>query len=200
MSSLGPHISVASTAYLRTQRKDIETAQTQALAVRMGVGWLTMNTQGTILSASPFALQLLAKSEPVFGQIGGRLALDSAGAKRLGAILAETAGHVLRLPFGELAILPRADPQSVVTAYLRVQTDARPAPIRALADLAQITPSEARFALKLGDGLTIVQAAEELGLTVETARNYSKKIYAKMGLRGQTDLIRMLENSAIRLI
>ncbi len=200
MSSLGPHISVASAAYLRARRKDIQSEYTERLAVTLGAGWMTLSAQGIILSASPFALQLLGKTEPVFGQIGGRLALDSAGAKRLAEILAGTAGHVIKLPFGEMAILPRYDPQGIVTAYLRVQKDTRPAPTRALAELAQITPSEARFALKLGDGLTIVQAAEELGLTVETARNYSKKIYAKMALRGQTDLIRMLENSAIMLL
>ena len=66
--------------------------------------------------------------------------------------------------------------------------------------MAHITRSEARFALKLADGLSIAEAAETLGLTLETARNYSKQIYSKMDLRGQTDLIRVLENSVIRLI
>jgi len=35
---------------------------------------------------------------------------------------------------------------------------------------------------------------------LETARNYSKQIYAKMGLRGQSDLIRFVQNSVIPLI
>ena len=69
-----------------------------------------------------------------------------------------------------------------------------------MAQLAHITPSEARFALKLAEGLTIAEAGVALGLTLETARNYSKQIYFKMDLRGQSDLIRYLQNSVIPLI
>ena len=55
-----------------------------------------------------------------------------------------------------------------------------------------LLPSEARLALALSRGLTLTEAAADLGLTIETARNYSKKIYAKTGARGQPDLVRFI--------
>jgi DNA-binding NarL/FixJ family response regulator len=41
-------------------------------------------------------------------------------------------------------------------------------------------------------GLELVPAGLDLGLTPETTRNYSKRIYAKTGTRGQADLVRLV--------
>ena len=43
------------------------------------------------------------------------------------------------------------------------------------------------------------QAAIELGFTIETARNYSKRIYGKTDTRGQADLVRIILASVIAL-
>jgi DNA-binding CsgD family transcriptional regulator len=51
---------------------------------------------------------------------------------------------------------------------------------------------EARLAWALCQGSSLNEAAEELGLTRETARNYSKRIYTKVGARGQADLVRLI--------
>jgi len=47
--------------------------------------------------------------------------------------------------------------------------------------------------------LSIVEAAEAHALTVETARYYSKKIYAKTGARGQVDLVRNILTGVLAL-
>ena len=44
--------------------------------------------------------------------------------------------------------------------------------------------------MELARGRSIAEAGAALGLTIETARNYSKRIYAKLGLRGQAELVR----------
>jgi DNA-binding CsgD family transcriptional regulator len=44
--------------------------------------------------------------------------------------------------------------------------------------------------LSLFDGLTVREAAERLGLTEGSARQYLKKIFAKTGAQRQLDLIR----------
>jgi len=64
-----------------------------------------------------------------------------------------------------------------------------------LSDLFSLTPSEARFAARMADSASIAEVARLLGLTIETARNYSKRIYGKMDVRGQADLIRLLSSS-----
>ena len=68
-----------------------------------------------------------------------------------------------------------------------------------IAQLFGLRPSEARLALALSRGLSIADAAHALGLTLETARNYSKKIYAKTGTRGQSDLVRLILTSVLAL-
>ena len=47
--------------------------------------------------------------------------------------------------------------------------------------------------------MSIDEAAGEVGLTIETARNYSKKIYAKAGARGQPELVRNILVSVLAL-
>ena len=68
-----------------------------------------------------------------------------------------------------------------------------------LVDLFGLLPSEARLAWLLAQATSIAEAAAALGLTIETARNYSKKIYAKTGARGQADLVRIVMTSVLAL-
>jgi len=49
----------------------------------------------------------------------------------------------------------------------------------------------------MAQAISISDAAETLGLTIETARNYSKKIYAKTGARGQAELVRIVLTSVL---
>jgi DNA-binding CsgD family transcriptional regulator len=68
-----------------------------------------------------------------------------------------------------------------------------------LAQLFDLTASEARLALALSRGLSIAEAGPEVGLTVESARTYSKRIYAKTGARGQADLVRFIHRSVLAI-
>lgn len=68
-----------------------------------------------------------------------------------------------------------------------------------LEQMFDLIPSEARLALALTRGMSIAEAAGELGLTVESARTYSKRIYAKTGARGQTDLVRFIHRSVLAI-
>ncbi len=64
-----------------------------------------------------------------------------------------------------------------------------------VARLFGLTPQEGRLALLLASGHTLTEAAEHMGVAVSAARNYSKNIYAKLGLRGQSDLVRLINKS-----
>ena len=64
-----------------------------------------------------------------------------------------------------------------------------------LAQLFGLTPQEARLALLLADGSTLAAAAHSLGVAETAARSYSKRIYAKMGIRSQSDIVRMVYRS-----
>jgi DNA-binding CsgD family transcriptional regulator/uncharacterized protein YjeT (DUF2065 family) len=81
---------------------------------------------------------------------------------------------------------------------LRASTRPLPAP-DVLAQALGLSLPEARLAHALGEGCSLREAAERLGLTVETARSYSKQIFAKTGARGQPDLIRRIWAGALPL-
>ena len=55
-----------------------------------------------------------------------------------------------------------------------------------------LTPAETRLAARLRDGLTLKDAAAELGVSVNTVRNQLRAIFDKLGLSRQSDLIRAL--------
>lgn len=55
-----------------------------------------------------------------------------------------------------------------------------------------LSEKESVMALAISRGSTIAEAGQLAGLTNETARNYSKRIYAKTGAKGQADLVRIL--------
>ncbi len=61
-----------------------------------------------------------------------------------------------------------------------------------VARLFGLTPQEGKLALLLAAGRTITEASEQLGVAVSAARNYSKSIYAKLDIRGQSDLVRLV--------
>ncbi len=93
-------------------------------------------------------------------------------------------------------------PETVVPAVIAyVHGDRAPSADRCeqLAQLFDLLPSEARLALALSRGMSLAEAAEDLGLTVGSARTYSKRIYAKTGARGLTDLVRFIHRSVLAI-
>jgi DNA-binding CsgD family transcriptional regulator len=103
-----------------------------------------------------------------------------------------------------------AHPLSVVVVPLHVKTDAlgERGPIAAifvtdpdiplasneqhLRELYALTAGEARLASCLLQGKSVDEAAATMGITVNTARAYLKRIYNKTGVRRQPELMRLL--------
>lgn len=59
-----------------------------------------------------------------------------------------------------------------------------------------LTPAEARLAARLRFGLSLKEASEELGISVNTARNQLKSVFEKLGVNRQADLVRHLAELA----
>ena len=66
--------------------------------------------------------------------------------------------------------------------------------IQTLANLS-LTPAETRIAIALVKGQSVEAYAKEAGISINTARWYVKQIYAKTGVKRQTELIRMLSQT-----
>ncbi|WP_454183488.1 alpha/beta fold hydrolase [Parvibaculum sp. MBR-TMA-1.3b-4.2] len=55
-----------------------------------------------------------------------------------------------------------------------------------------LTPAEERLAARLKSGLALKEAAADLNISVNTARNQLKSIFEKLGIKRQSDLVRHL--------
>ena len=65
-------------------------------------------------------------------------------------------------------------------------------PEQSLRDLFLLTPAEARVAMALFEGFSPKEAAQNLGLSVNTVRVHMASIFSKTGTNRQSDLLRLL--------
>lgn len=56
--------------------------------------------------------------------------------------------------------------------------------------LLGLTPTESRVAVAIASGQTLAGTADELGCAVYTARTHLKRVYRKLGIHKQTELVR----------
>ena len=62
----------------------------------------------------------------------------------------------------------------------------------AIRDLFQLTPAEAQLAATLANGASLIDAADRLGVTHNTVRGHLRAIFAKTGVRRQSQLVHLL--------
>ena len=96
---------------------------------------------------------------------------------------------LLRPAPAQIAATPGPRPVAIAALRLPVREDETRG-AAGLRELYRLSPREAALAQKLSRGEMIVEAGRALRLTPETARNYSKRIYARTGARGAADLVR----------
>lgn len=71
----------------------------------------------------------------------------------------------------------------------------REPPERIVAQVFGLTSSEAQLATQLSRGLTLMEAAQTLGLAENTVRSYLKSIFGKTGVNRQAELVRLILQS-----
>lgn len=203
---IAPHLRRALRAYAEIERQKAGSAMVADVMARLDFGWLRVDARATVIDSSSEATRLLQHGAGLRITPRGQLiAEDPAVGRRLSAALRAVidgrsgeprAINVSQEPWVDLLLMPAGG-----HATIYIQGDRRSLADRheQLAELFGLLPSEARLALALSRGMTIAEAAEALGLTTETARNYSKKIYAKMGARGQSDVVRYILTSVLAL-
>lgn len=212
LAGLGPYVAQALAGWraLRVERANaaLDRAATRAL----GVGWLVLNPAGRVLSAAPWvAGELLARAGLRLRGDGWLDFADDEMAQGFGRALAaaqaEASGAgdpapVVPTRDAAIRIAIRAGEHlgaGVLVAWLRWQRPLRGLPPERLAAAFGLSRSEARLAARIADGMSLRQAAADLGWTIETARSASKQLFARMGVDGQTGVIRELLASPVWL-
>lgn len=213
--ALGPHLRIALQSFAALERERFRSAVTGEAFSRLKIGWLTLDAQCGIVDASDDMEQMF--------QLGGLLRRGRYGRlvpaapaidRQITALIRRFSEHrdarpqafnLSRDPWVDMLVTPvfgqSVSGHGAATAIVYVSGDRRSQSDRCdqLVDLFGLLPSEARLAWLLAQATSIAEAAATLGITVETARNYSKKIYAKTGARGHADLVRIVLTSVLAI-
>ena len=207
LSALAPHLPQAVMAATRLAAERAQSGLHAALNARLGTGWLILDRDGRVSDHDATAVRLLASTARL--RRGQRLALRDlaretalaralerarlAGAAAVALGGAPAPGLLVMTPPPDMG-WPMADLIGVLRGVPQASNDAA-----LVAQMFALPLSEARLALALARGASLREAAAELGLTEQTARSYSRQIFARTGWRGQPDLMRALLTSAIWL-
>lgn len=223
-----PHLSRALGLYARLKREEAQKVVYEGSLDHLALGCLLLDGLGRVLCVNRTAGAIIARQvgiEVRHGRLlaeerGVQQALEAAIAKVMGLRRAGRAcpGELVRLRTRDgmlLGILVEPVPPepyyqgeqvpslilylcelSRCEAALTAPRDHSP---ELIARLFGLTRQEARLAAWLGAGRSIAEAAEQMNIAVAAARNYSKNIYAKLDIKGQTDLVRLMCRSVALL-
>lgn len=215
LAALAPHLRVALRVLASLEREKAHASMSADAFARMNFGWIAIDERCRIVDADAQAQRFLESSGSLRRGPYGRLTPSSPAIDRqLTTIARECSAdrkarpraiNLGRDPWIDILVSPvRIDEmagggRAVAMIYLRGDRSSSADRHEQLVDLFDLTPAEARLAWSLSQGASIAEAAKLHGLTLETARYYSKKIYAKTGARGQVDLVRHILTGVLAL-
>ena len=181
---------------------------------RADIGWMVLSSAGKVLVCSPMAGVALADlgraevgsalnfNDPDNGEaIDQALAQLQAGASQAVVRLERRGGEGPAFAYATPAatLMARVGRASAKWAAVRGAVAlVFPAPDAAsrlwvgVQDSFGLTEAEVRLARQLREGLSLQQAADSLGVSINTVRNQLRAIFDKMGLTRQSDLVRAL--------
>lgn len=216
LANLVPWLRAGLGAYMLLERERTKAVVAGEAIRRLAFGWLTLDARGRVLDADPQAAGLLAEGRVLLRGWGGQLvARDGEVSRAIAEAVSAMAGNaharpraivISHEPWLDMLLVPASQPDAqtagpapALVAYVHADNWSSADRCEQLGQMFDLIPSEARLALALSRGMSIVEAASELGITVESARTYSKRIYAKTGARGQADLVRFIHRSVLAI-
>lgn len=215
---LHSHLEYAFKAYALLKRHELEKEIYSEALNRLTIGTVILDGQGKVLQVNRAAHQIL-KNSTCASLCDGRLSITKSRYREeftrlLNAAIScrerqlpDTFVEALRIEGtsgADLGLLIRTAPASTwyqdegvpcVIIYVEDFEQDQSAPDQIIARLFRLTRSEARLAAMLANGYTLQEAAVKLNLTESSVRTYSKKIFAKMGVSRQAELVRMILKS-----
>ena len=203
LSNLAPFLPQALTIWRGLQDERMQARLDRRISRDLGAGWVLFGPAGNVTFLSDMARDLLQTVPGLRHRPTGWLELpgkDMAQALHRALAKAQATGRSsapvdLSTDLQMTVLLTDAG----LVGLLRAAPNGRSLPLGRVAAAHGLSRSEARLALLLCDGASLAEAADELGWTVETARSCSKQVFARMGVKGQTAVIRRLLNGTLWL-
>lgn len=208
LSSLAPYVQTVVAACREMERERVAAALSSDGMARTGTGWILFDADARVLAIeqeTKLRLAGLTGSAPAIGErlrgvhaLAERNLVEAAATGSLtgnAVLLSEPRVDAILKPVEPGSEAARTFPRATLIARCRFETETSLDRASAFAGLHDLPRREAEFAIALADGHSIADAAATMGLTLETARNYSKRLYAKLGVSGQAQLVRLVLNS-----
>lgn len=218
LSRLMPHLQRASRlsgnfARLRQERDEIVN--------RLPMGIIVLTESGKIGFLNPAAEAILTKKDGLYGSANGIDAADPIESSHLRTMIlgakltasrkdssgggslsiTRSAGRplsVLVAPLMPTALTP-ASQSPRVAIFISDPDVTQPTNMERLTSMFNLTPAESKMADQLVQGKTLGDAADELNITLETARTHLKRIFGKTCTGRQSELMRLLVSSPAAL-
>lgn len=207
--ALVPYLRAALNIFVMRVDMQAEKDALSATVSGMSVGRILVDPDGQVLEANPPALSVLAQRDGLFLS-GDRLAVDEPKkSKQLHELIRENAEGQLKPGSARAMMIDRPSGRESIslvvrpgsregqlamrqTALIHLVDPAQPRipVIDALTQLFGLTPTEAKVALSLSNGNSIVETARASATSKNTIRSHVRSIFSKMGINRQSDLIR----------
>ncbi len=174
------------------------------------VGCVMLGTDGRALFANRLARELLSNNDILSFRAGLVTAISSRHHRKIRyhyrqcvaldkqqcvALDRDCGGRPVFLSFLPLQETAGVSGGRVVLFICDLEVKRRHMSTDILQEALELTPTEASVAIHLCDGLRIRGAANALGISVGTARNHLKRIFSKLGVSCQSELVMYLMDS-----
>lgn len=208
LGNLADHLEIALRTWAALEQERLRAGISGEAIRRLNFGWFLLDRGGTIVDCSAEAEALLHDRRAVSRSprgllVPGRREAQGALRRYLDQLARGEAGsravHLSDEPWLDMLLTPRGGTNAMVAAYVHGEAPTSAERSAQLMELFGLNAKEAQLALLISRGVRINEAAGQLGLTRESARLYSKRLYAKTGTRGQADLVRLVLASVVAL-
>jgi DNA-binding CsgD family transcriptional regulator/PAS domain-containing protein len=220
INTLAPHVTRAVQVHRKIHTVTAEKEQAQGALDQMRMGVILTNRFGTPLYLNR-AAELMMSQEVGLGIFHNKLAARSPSetAQLLKLIFEASPGVDGAAVGGDMRIsMPNkidflhcvvtpVSPEISFMMNTSIGTDcvaiflSRPGGLqlspKRLVTLYKITPAEARLAARLAALRTVEEAADDLGVSVSTARTQLKSVFGKTGTRSQSELLMLLATGTL---
>jgi DNA-binding CsgD family transcriptional regulator/PAS domain-containing protein len=210
-----PHLQRAISIHRRLEAVDLARVAASDALDRLAFGVVIVDAEGKVLFHNEQTRQLLERADGLLLVRDGLSAVNPTEAATLRRLVAQACATGMGrglLPGGAVEITRPSGrrPLTVLVAPFRARAfglaTVRPAAVvfigdperrfEGIGDLLQrlhgLTPAEAAVATLLLEGRRTEELAELLGITLLTARTHVKRVLAKVDVRSQAELIRVL--------
>jgi DNA-binding CsgD family transcriptional regulator len=205
------HLETALSLYSTLKRTQAERDIYRNLTGRLGIGLVVLDQAGQVIHSNDTATQIMQAGR-ISMLISGqqirfqRRSLNEEFQRLIAAALTGEYG-VMKVPAEgqmDVGLLIRPMPPAMeytgeslprILVYFSDPLAEKLVPPALIAKLFGLAPAEASLALQLADGLTLAAAAQKAGISESSARSYLKRIFAKIGINRQSELVALILKS-----